>query len=268
MFVKLFTQILDSSIADDRRLRHFFTDLLLCCDGEGFVMMTPQALARRIGAPIEEVLWGIGELLKPDTRSKTPDNEGRRIEVVEGSGYGWHVLNYEHYRAMKDANQLRESVKIRVQRHRAKKAGKITAVGCNGVVTHGNASNSMQKENAETEGEVESKAVNWSPSADQKIVNGFFRRRDSTKWDRNEIAAWKRLQPIDQDDFEVLGRFYTGPQKPGQFRRTTHVTLFNHWQGEIDKARAYTQNPNPPTGYANGAHKPAVDAKPAQGGLW
>ena len=73
MFVKLFNQILDSSIADDRRLRHFFTDILLCCDAQGYVMMTEAAISRRIGTTIEEVTWGLAELMKPDPRSKTPD---------------------------------------------------------------------------------------------------------------------------------------------------------------------------------------------------
>jgi len=119
MYLKLFTQILDSSIADDRRLRHFFTDFMLCADLNGIVMMTESAIARRIGATIEEVRWGIAELEKPDPMSKTTDNEGRRIERMEGHGYGWRVINFEMYHAMKTAEEMREKTRIRVQNHRA-----------------------------------------------------------------------------------------------------------------------------------------------------
>ena len=119
MYLKLFTQILDSSIADDRRLRHFFTDFMLCADLKGIVMMTEAAIARRIGATIEEVRWGIAELEKPDPMSKTTDNEGRRIERMEGHGYGWRVINFEMYHAMKTAEEMREKTRIRVQNHRA-----------------------------------------------------------------------------------------------------------------------------------------------------
>ncbi len=127
MFVKLFSRILDSSIADDRALRHFFTDMLLCSDAKGFVMMTPQAIARRIGATAEEVLDGIAKLEAPDSMSKTPDHEGRRIERVEGSGYGWRILNYELYRSIRDEDQMRQATCERVRKCRDRKR--------NGVVT-------------------------------------------------------------------------------------------------------------------------------------
>lgn len=144
MYVKLFSKILDSSIADNRQLRHFFTDLLLCADGKGYVVMTEGALARRIGAALDEVRWGLAELQKPDQQSHSPGSEGRRIERLEGVGYGWRIINYEHYRAMKDADQLREATKERVRRHREKKAG-------NATVTAGNIGNAITE--AEAEGE-------------------------------------------------------------------------------------------------------------------
>ena len=119
MFVKLFNQILDSSIADDRRLRHFFTDILLCSDAQGYVMMTEAAISRRIGTTIEEVTWGLAELMKPDPRSKTPDHEGRRIEAVEGSGYGWRVINFETYKSLRSNEDMRDKTKERVRRSRS-----------------------------------------------------------------------------------------------------------------------------------------------------
>lgn len=141
MFVKLFTQILDSSIADDRRLRHFFTDLLLCADPQGFVMMTETAIARRIGSTLDEVLWGLAELEKPDPRSKTTDLEGRRIERVEGSGYGWRIINFETYKALKSAEDMRERTRERVRKHRERKA----LQQCNNDVTGCNASNPTKR---------------------------------------------------------------------------------------------------------------------------
>ena len=243
MFVKLFTQILDSSIADDRRLRHFFTDLLLCADGEGFVMMTPTALARRIGAPVKEVEWGISELEKPDPRSKTPDNEGRRIEAVEGSGYGWRILNYVHYRSMKDANQLRESVKIRVQRHRAKKAGTKQGVGGNGDVTHGNACNAMQKHTQRAEEETDSPiapkgAKVWEPSVNQVRVSEWFKRRPSTAWSPTEVKKWSALTTdVITEGITILNAPYS--QRVPYIRKDLE-TLLNNWQTEIDRWRDWS----------------------------
>ena len=54
MFVKVFEHILDSSIADDYELRHFFEDMLKLADWKtGVVDMTESAIARRLNFPIE-----------------------------------------------------------------------------------------------------------------------------------------------------------------------------------------------------------------------
>lgn len=120
MFVKLFTGILDSSIASNRTLRHFFTDLLLCADAKGYVIMTKEAIAKRTGASLKEVEWGLKELQKPDPLSKTPGFDGKRVEPLPDSGYGWRIINYEAYRDIRDADQLREVTRKRVQRYREK----------------------------------------------------------------------------------------------------------------------------------------------------
>ncbi len=172
MFVKLFNQILDSSIADNRPLRHFFTDLLLCCDPQGFVVMTESAIARRIGATLEEVKWGLEELEKPDPRSKTPDNEGRRIERLEGSGYGWRILNFETYKLMRSAEDMREKTRERVRRFRDKTKD---VTPCNAPVTLGNACNPMKrkmntkKESKEEEEKGEGKAKAKTPSGEDEV---------------------------------------------------------------------------------------------------
>ena len=121
MYVKIFSGILDSSIADNRQLRHFFMDILLCSDGDGNVIMTKNAICRKIRASIEEVEWGLDELQKPDSESKTPEHEGRRLIPLEGHGYGWKIVNYEHYRDIKSDRQRREETAERVRRFRAKK---------------------------------------------------------------------------------------------------------------------------------------------------
>lgn len=124
MYVKVYNRILDSSIADDRRLRHFFIDLLLCADPDGNILMTKTAIANRVRCDVSEVEWGIAELLRPDKGSMTPDFDGRRIIPLEGHGYGWKIVNYEAYRDYKNAKALREATAERVRRFRLKQNGK------------------------------------------------------------------------------------------------------------------------------------------------
>jgi len=230
MFVKLFAQILDSSIADNRKLRHFFTDLLLCADASGNVMMTDSAISRRIGASMEEVEWGLAELAKPDPRSKTPDYEGRRIERIEDHGYGWKILNYEHYRSLRDAEQLRETTRLRVKRFRDKKKD-------------GNGCNAMQKENAEGEEEAEESirgSNSWNPTPEQIETASWFGMRPTTKWDAKWQKKWKEIVAdfdFTSEDYTALKWYYT--ESGCTYLRKDLGTLLNNWQGETVRATKY-----------------------------
>ncbi len=122
MYVKIYNRILDSSLAENRPLRHFFMDLLLCADLDGTVIMTKKKLGDRIGATPEEVEWGLAELQKEDDGSLSPDHSGRRIIPLEGHGYGWKIVNFEEYRDMKSAAEMRKKTSERVKRYRERKA--------------------------------------------------------------------------------------------------------------------------------------------------
>ncbi len=212
MFVKLFVQILDSSIADNRRLRHFFTDLLLCADGDGNVVMTNAAIARRIGAPLEEVEWGLEELQKADPTSKTPDCEGRRIQKIEGTGYGWNIVNFETYRALRDSDQLRAVTRERVKRFRDKQKQEKGGA-CNVTETQGNACNPMQKESQSTEGEKESETKSekkQTPRRQAASDDGDFAAACEVLLPEGSDAAlsdaWSRWQSYRQSKHQEPGK--------------------------------------------------------------
>lgn len=120
MYVKIYNKILESSIADNRKLRHFFMDLLLCSDADGNVIMTKTAIAARIRADLEEVEWGIEELMKGDGESFHKDQDGRRIVPLDGCGYGWKIVNFERYRDFKTSREMREATAERVKKFREK----------------------------------------------------------------------------------------------------------------------------------------------------
>jgi len=108
MFAKIFTQIFDSSIAENYEVRHVFEDLLKLADIDGVVDMTVEAIARRTNVPLEKVRHGIEELMKPDEQSRTKLHEGRRLVPLDsGREWGWIVVNYEHYRKIQDEETRR-----------------------------------------------------------------------------------------------------------------------------------------------------------------
>ena len=108
MFAKVFTQIFDSSIADNYEIRHVFEDLLKLADSDGVVDMTIASIARRTNAPLDLVKDSIEKLQLPDPLSRTPGHEGRRIIPIDSHrDWGWLIINYKHYRQLRDEEARR-----------------------------------------------------------------------------------------------------------------------------------------------------------------
>lgn len=122
MYAKVFTQIFDSSIAENYEVRHLFEDLLKLADIEGVVDMTTEAISRRINLPIGKVQFGLVELAKPDPRSRSHEHEGRRILPLDSHrDWGWIIVNYQHYREIKDEEARRAYFRDAKRRERSKK---------------------------------------------------------------------------------------------------------------------------------------------------
>lgn len=103
VFAKIFAQIFDSSIASDYVVRHVFMDLLVLADRDGVVDMTLDAISRRTNVPEQIIAHAIQELMKPDRRSRSHEEQGRRIIPLDSHrDWGWQIVNFEHYRAIRD----------------------------------------------------------------------------------------------------------------------------------------------------------------------
>lgn len=109
MYAKIFSQIFDSSIAEDYEVRHVFEDLLKLADMEGVVDMTMEAIARRTNVPFEKVRRGIEKLMESDPGSRSKEAEGRRLVPLDSNrGWGWIIVNYTHYRSLLDEESRRK----------------------------------------------------------------------------------------------------------------------------------------------------------------
>ena len=121
MFAKIFAQIFDSSIASDYIVRHVFMDLLVLADREGVVDMTLDAISRRTNVPEEVVSHAISVLMTPDPSSRSGDEEGRRLIPIDSRrNWGWQIVNYEHYRNLKDEEARRAYFRDKKREQRAK----------------------------------------------------------------------------------------------------------------------------------------------------
>jgi ribosomal protein L44E len=127
MFAKIFSQIFDSSIAENHTHRHVFMDLLVLADSDGVVDMTVEAIARRTNVPLASVQEAITALSTPDPASRTPDEQGRRLlPINESRAWGWQIVNYHHYRAIRDEEKRREYFRDYRRKERESKRPKKT----------------------------------------------------------------------------------------------------------------------------------------------
>lgn len=111
MYAKVFTQIYDGTLCTKGPWEALvtFQQLLVLADQDGNVDMTSAAIARRTTIPLEIIDKGIAALLEEDPESRTPIEGGRRIlPLAQGRSWGWRIVNYKHYRALKREEDRRE----------------------------------------------------------------------------------------------------------------------------------------------------------------
>jgi hypothetical protein len=121
LYARVFTQILDSSLAEDWQARHVFEDLLKLADN-GVVDMTRQAIVRRTNIPAEIIDRAIAKLEAPDPSSRDPGEDGRRIvRLDEHRDWGWLIVNWPKYEAIKRAEDQRLKTAERTRRWRDRK---------------------------------------------------------------------------------------------------------------------------------------------------
>lgn len=129
VFAKIFSQIFDSSISGDYVVRHIFMDLLVLADRDGVVDMTLDAISRRTNVPEEIVSHAICELMKPDTKSRSDNEEGRRIVPLDSHrDWGWQIVNFQHYRNIRDEESRRAYFRDKKREYRAAKSTGVHSV--------------------------------------------------------------------------------------------------------------------------------------------
>ena len=167
MYVKIFSQIYDSSIVEKPEVRFTFMDLLVLADRDGVVDITHEAIARRTNRPLQVIIDTIAELEAPDTNSRTSDADGRRLKRLdEHRKWGWVIVNYDLFRGIANEEQRREKTKERVRRYRQKVREKPEKRGCNAGVTQGNAPKRKKRHTeADTEADTTTNATTNATSA-------------------------------------------------------------------------------------------------------
>lgn len=117
-YTKLFGDIVTSTIwQEPAGCRVLWITILALKDRDHVCRATVPALANLSGITIEECEQWLEKFEAPDKYSRSQENEGRRIEPVDG---GWRVMNGEKYQERMSSEDRKEQVRLAVARHRQK----------------------------------------------------------------------------------------------------------------------------------------------------
>jgi len=126
MYGKVFDSMYEGSLYGQWEAIVTMQQLIVIADQHGVVDMTPAAIAGKTSIPIEIITKGIELLESPDEYSRTPDQEGRRIERLdEHRPWGWSIVNYLKYRQRGTREEKKQADRDRLANKRnATKANK------------------------------------------------------------------------------------------------------------------------------------------------
>jgi hypothetical protein len=153
-YTKLFSSIVTSTIwAEDNTTRIVWITMLALANQHGEVQASIPGLARISAVSVADCELAIEKFLGPDPYSRTEDDEGRRIEKIDG---GWSLLNHQKYREMASKDEAKLAAARRQQRFKQKQQRNATAVTVgNAPVTVGNAEVTQSRDIAEADTDVE-----------------------------------------------------------------------------------------------------------------
>ena len=125
MYGKIFQSMYDGTISVNWKALVTFQQMIVLCDAEGLIDITPPALSKRTGIPLDIIEDGIEYLSQSDPYSRSQEHGGRRIILIdEHRPWGWIIVNHEYYRDLASVDDRREKARIRKQKQRAKSSEK------------------------------------------------------------------------------------------------------------------------------------------------
>lgn len=106
MYAKVFASLWDGSMVGKTDVQLVFIFLLAKATARGEVNITPQVIGYLTGMGTERAVAALAELEGVDWDSRTPDDDGRRIERLdEHRAWGWRIKNYLAYRSIRDEGE-------------------------------------------------------------------------------------------------------------------------------------------------------------------
>src|SRR3990167_7116857 len=121
MYTKIFRQIYDGTLSADWKALIVFQQFLIIADKDGMINMTTDAIHRITNIPHDVIKDGIKTLMLPDKNSRSSQNEGRRIILIDPNrDWGWLITNYKYYHRLSSYEDKKEKDRLRISEKRNK----------------------------------------------------------------------------------------------------------------------------------------------------
>lgn len=115
-YTKLFSSITESTVwGEPYSTRIVWVTLLAMANAQGCVYGSVPGLARRANVTLAEAEMALAAFFAPDPYSRTQEEDGRRIEAIDG---GWRLLNHAKYAGIRNEVERAEYKREWDRRHR------------------------------------------------------------------------------------------------------------------------------------------------------
>ena len=181
VYTKLYKSIFDGSLYGQFEPITTFMAMLALANQHGEVDASPARIAGSLGCELDFVLRGIKSLEAPDPHSRTPDQDGRRIvrltnEDGKERPFGWLIVNYAKYRAIRNEEERRAYKREWDRQHRSRNPTNPTG---------------PDRKRTHTEAEGEAEALKSKPNAARGI--DIEERRKTLVAQAKALGKGKRL---------------------------------------------------------------------------
>ena len=228
MYGKIFESMYDGTLYGQWEAIITFQQMIVLADKEGFVDITPPALAARTSIPLEIIQKGIEILESEDPYSRTSGQNGKRIELItDDRPWGWQIVNYKKYRDMASREDKLRNDRERMAEKRAKEKGNKNK----GVANSRNESQRVAKV-AYVDVDTD---VN-KDSMQKPILSIVLKNTTEYPIFQTDIDAYQQFYPNIDVPFELKkcqGWNYSNPMK-----RKTKVGMKRHINGWLSRAAA------------------------------
>ena len=247
VYTKLYRSIFDGSLYGQFEPLTTFMAMLALANQHGEVDASPERIAGSLGCKLEFVLRGIESLEAPDKRSRTPDEDGRRIVRLNNEDgaprpFGWRIVNYGKYRAIRSEEERRL---YKRQWDRTKRSRNPT-----------NPTESDSSDRKRTQAEAEAEAL-------KERAGGARGSRLPSDWTPPEdLKTWAGKERPDLDFDRTLAKFHDyWASKPGQAgRKLDWSATFRNWVREERQGNGKPQLTPAPSKLCARCKKPISDS--------